>query len=206
MPLPNGVNPDGHIAPTCPSAGWLGNRGELHDSERLLVRDWKVKAWVTCQLSYKGWNRKPLMQPGRYTELFFLDEATALAAGHRPCGMCRNPSYSAFKRHWLSANECAHDMPIGEMDKLLHAERINRRTDGEWLRRLADLPPAVMVRWNQEVHIWDGTSLRRWEPTGYSAPVTVDKHVSEVVVITPPSVGRAIAAGYIVQMHESVTG
>jgi hypothetical protein len=143
------------------------------------------------------------MQPGRYTELFFLDEATALAAGHRPCGMCRNSSYLAFKKHWLSANEKSPDMPVADMDKLLHAERNQRQADGEWFRQLADLPSGVMVHWKQEVHIWDGTSLRRWAPTGYDAPECIAEPSSEVVLVTPPSVVRAIAAGYAVQTHES---
>ena len=204
MPLPNGVNPSGAIASTCPSAGWLGNRGELHDAERRVRRDWKLKAWVTCQLSYKGWNRKPLMQPGRYTELFFLDEATALAAGHRPCGMCRKPSYSAFKSIWTQANGMPPDMPIGEMDKLLHAERTNRLADGAWVRRLADLPPGVMVHWNNDIHLWSGSSLRFWAPEGYGAEQRVDEfESSEVRLATPPSIVETIAAGYPAQLHKS---
>jgi hypothetical protein len=104
MPLPNGVNPTGIIEPICASATWMGNRGEIHDHKGEIVRQFKTKSWVTCRLSYKGWSRKPLMQPGRYTELFFLDEATALSAGHRPCAMCRNAEYASFKTHWLRAN------------------------------------------------------------------------------------------------------
>lgn len=203
MPLPNGVCPDGDITPTCPTAAWLGNRGELHDHHQRLVKKWKRKAWVTCQLAYKGWNRKPLMRSGQYTELFFLDEATALAAGHRPCGMCRKPRYTSFKTHWLRANSMRPDMSIDEMDKLLHAERLNPQTDGDWLNSFSMLPPGVMVYWEQAAHLWDGTSVRRWTPTGYGHPIAPHDLASKVRLVTPPSVVRAVADGYAVQVHAS---
>jgi hypothetical protein len=108
------------------------------------------------------------------------------------------------KSHWLRANTEARDVPISEMDRLLHEERLDRRSDGDWLRTLGELPAGVMVNWKEEVHLWTGTALRRREPTGYGPKVEVDDSRFQVVLVTPPSVVRAIAAGYAVQMHTSV--
>lgn len=152
MPLPNGVDPTGTIQNLCPSAAWLGNRGEIHDAEGRIVHSWKIKASVTCQLSYKGWSRQPLMQPGSYTELLFLDEATALSTGHRPCGMCRKPQYVSFKAHWLAANGHAPDLGIAEIDKLLNAEHTNRGTTGDWTRSSHTLPAGVFVECDGAPH------------------------------------------------------
>jgi hypothetical protein len=90
------------------------------------------------------------------------------------------------------------DMPIREMDKLLHAERTNRLADGAWVRRLGDLPAGVMVHWNNDIHLWSDSSLRFWAPEGYGAEQRVDEFESEVRLVTPPSVVKAIAAGYLV--------
>lgn len=205
MPLPNGVDPTGTIQRVCPSAAWLGNRGEIHDAERRIVRDWKVKAWVTCQLSYKGWNRKPLMKPGSYTELFFLDEATALSAGHRPCGMCRKLQYASFKSHWLAANGHPPDPSIAEIDKLLHTERTNRGNGGDWTRALDMLPAGVIVEHKAEPHLWNGENLFRWTATGYGPQANADELPPALQLLTPPSVVNAIKAGYQVQMHPTAS-
>jgi hypothetical protein len=203
MPLPNGVDPTGAIQQLCPSAAWLGNRGELHDAETHIVRGWKIKAWVTCQLSYKGWNRKPLMQRGRYTELFFLDEATALSAGHRPCGMCRKPQYDSFKAHWLAANGRQADLRVAEMDKLLPAARTSRGAAGDWLRSLHTLPSGVFVQFNGKPHLWNARKLLEWTAIGYKTPVSLAESAPALQLLTPPSVVNAISAGYTVQMHPS---
>lgn len=202
MPLPNGVDPQGNIHPVCPSAGWLGNRGELHDAPGQLVRPWKLKAWVTCRLQYKGWNRKPLMQPGRYTELFFLDEATALAAGHRPCGMCRREQYVLFRTLWLRANQMPEAWRIDDIDRMLHVERTNRSSEPAWQRPLSTLPRGVIVLLRQSPHLWDGEQLRPWTPNGYGRAERADPQTL-VELCTPPSVVNAIEAGYPVQLHAS---
>ncbi len=161
----------------------------------------KSRRGSPAQLSYKGWSLKPLMQPGRYTELFFLDEATALSAGHRPCGQCRKPAYTLFKSHWLQSNSRPSDTTIADVDKALHAERTNRSDDGDWLRPLDSLPSGVLVHWNTSVHLWNGAELRQWPPTGYGAATDVAKPSMLVLLRTPPSVVNAIAAGYTIQMH-----
>lgn len=203
MPLPNGVSPTGEIQSICPSAAWLGNRGTLHDTSGAIVRQWQRKAWVTCLLSYKGRNRKPLMQPGRYTELFFLDEATALAAGHRPCGECRRDDYNHFKRAWLLGNYRSNDTTIADIDAAMHAERISNVNDVARVRELGTLPPGVLVDWGGNPHLWNGDSLLKWAPQGYVAVDSCWLKTSNVRLITPPLVERALAAGYVARLHES---
>ncbi|MEM5342610.1 hypothetical protein [Paraburkholderia azotifigens] len=205
MPLPNGVDPVGVIHPVCPSAGWMGNRGLLHDDAARIARAWRLKAWITCRLSYKGWSRQPLMKPGRYTELFFLDEATALSAGHRPCAMCRRADYLAFKSHWLTANGFDADMLAAELDGRLHEERIHRGASDAWRHPLAALPAGVMVSWNDVACLWDGTALRAWSSTGYGEKRLPDDPRTAVNLLTPPSIVDTIRHGYHVQLHASAT-
>lgn len=183
----------------------MGNRGEIHDHNGQIVRQFKTKTWVTCKLSYKGWNRKPLMQPGRYTELFFLDEATALSAGHRPCGMCRNAEYASFKTHWLDANGFAAGTSVGELDKVLHSERMSRSEGDAWRESLASLPGGVLVVSDDTPCLWDGESLFPWSPTGYGRELIPRSLPSIVLLLTPPSVVNAIRDGYRVQVHQSAS-
>lgn len=205
MPLPNGVDPSGVIQPTCPLAGWMGNRGVLHDEHRQLRRAWERKQWITCLLSYQGIRRHPLMKPGSYTELFFLDEATALSAAHRPCGQCRKTQLGLFKDCWLRGNKRSPSTRLAEIDNALHVERMARGQGDEWSRALCVLPAGVLVVWEGASHLWAGGTVRAWTPTGYgsSAPVVDDAAV--VQLCTPPSIVKAIAAGYPVQMHPSAT-
>src|SRR5690349_1724645 len=121
MPLPNGVTPSGTIESTCPVADWMGNRGLLHGMDGQITKLWQRKAWFTCAMQFKGRRRK-LMTPGKYSELFFLDEATAFAAGHRPCGECRREAYKRFKETWLSITGKDWD----NADAQLHTERVDR--------------------------------------------------------------------------------
>lgn len=183
----------------------MGNRGELHDNEGHIVRQWKRKAWVICQLSYKGWKRNPLMQPGKYTELFFFDEATALSAGHRPCGTCRGEWYAKFKAHWLTANGLALDTSADGMDKLMHAERTSRSGRGIWTRTLNSLPRGVLVTFDESACLWTGSTLRQWTTHGYGDDLWPQASSTSVVLLTPPSIVNAIQAGYEVQIHPSAS-
>ncbi|CAJ0880232.1 hypothetical protein R77567_03280 [Ralstonia sp. LMG 32965] len=205
MPLPNGVLPTGEIHSICPSAGWLGNRGMLHDANGIIVRQWQRKAWVTCLLSYKGRNRKPLMQPGRYTELFFLDEATALAAGHRPCGECRRDDYNHFKRAWVLGNRRPDDTTIADIDKAIHDERTSNGDAAARLHELGTLPSGVLLDWVGVPHLWTGNALLKWTPQGYVTGDAGWLRTSNVRIITPPSVVRALAAGYVACLHKSAS-
>ncbi|CAG9165210.1 hypothetical protein LMG23992_00354 [Cupriavidus laharis] len=205
MSLPNGVLPTGEIQSICPSAGWLGNRGALHDANGIIVRPWQRKAWVTCLLSYKGRNRKPLMQPGRYTELFFLDEATALAAGHRPCGECRRDDYNNFKRAWVLGNKRPNNTTIADIDFAMHAERTRAEEDHTRMREVRTLPSGVLVLWGGTPHLWSGSFLLKWTPAGYAAADAGWLMTSDVRLITPPSVVQALGAGYVARVHESAS-
>ncbi len=142
MPLRNRVNPFGDIIET-PARGLLyGNRGVLHDANRGLVRSWQVRRWIACRLEFKGRRRADQMPPGRFTSLYFLDEATALAAGHRPCAECRREDYRRFQAAWPGASTKAEDM-----DRALHDERVG--PDGSKLLHPAapnDLPDGAMTR------------------------------------------------------------
>lgn len=126
------------------------------------------------------------MQPGRYTELFFLDEATALSAGHRPCGMCRKREHVSFKFLWLAANGYPPDLKIAAVDKILHAERIDRGCSGNWVRAADSLPPGVIVEFDGGPHLWDGRSLRRWTATGYGADIKLGELPPLLQLLSPP--------------------
>jgi hypothetical protein len=203
MPLPNGVDPTGAIETTCPSATWMGNRGEIHNQRGDIVRQFKTKSWVTCRLSYKGWTRKPLMQPGRYTELFFLDEATALSAGHRPCAMCRNAEYVSFKTHWLSANAFPSSTAVADIDRAMHAERMSRSKSEAWQQPLGSLPSGIVILSNDAPYLWIAERLFPWTSNGYGQSVEPGCGAATVQLLTPPSVVNAIRSGYRVQVHSS---
>jgi hypothetical protein len=204
MPLPNGVDPFGRIASTCPSAGLMGNRGVLHESDGAIVRPFKHQHWVACEMSFKGRNLKPLMQPNRYSELFFLDEATALAAGHRPCGECRRADHVRFKTAWMTA--FGETMPTGavkDIDRALHAARIGAgREKQTYHERLAALPDGVIIDVGGVPYLYWKNVLHAWSPSGYT-PATGNQP-AEVTVLTPQPVVAVLRAGYVPRVHASV--
>jgi hypothetical protein len=144
MPRQNRVTPDGDLIAVPDRGLFWGNRGALHDPEGRLVRYSRGRAWAICVLSFKGRQRE-LWAPGRLTELFFLDEATGLAAGHRPCGECRYRDYQAFKRAWADA--FGGGVPgVAEIDARLHADRLLRPgVRRSYPASLSVLPDGVMV-------------------------------------------------------------
>ncbi len=188
-----------------------GNRGGLHDPAGRLVRYSRGRAWAICVLEFKS-RRRQLWAPNRLTELFFLDEATGLAAGHRPCGECRYRDYQAFKRAWAAAH--GGGVPgVAEIDARLHADRLAgpgiRRTcaaapAGPGIRRtytaaLAGLPDGTMVEADGASFLVHGGGLLAWTPGGYrdrrAAPGT------SVTVITPRATVAVLAAGYRPVIH-----
>jgi hypothetical protein len=209
VPKQNRVTPFGELIATECRGTLMGNRGCLHDERQRIRRPFALKRWIVCVLEFRGRHRT-VMTPGRYTELFFLDEATALAAGHRPCAECQRARYLLFREHWAAANpgRFATLVPAAdEIDRVLHAERIEesggRRTYRE---RLTRLPPGVMA-----AHDADGAFLVRaddllpWSPGGYGSPVPKPAGAT-VQVLTPKSVVRAIARGYPVSVHPPAAG
>jgi hypothetical protein len=162
-----------------------GNRGCLHDEHGRIRRRFGVKRWIACRLEFRGWHRSPLMQPGRFTELFFLDEATALAAGHRPCALCRRADYDRLTEIWAEI----HPGPKGAdaIDVQLHGERLGPRRTAS----LGDLPDGTFVLDADEPWLVLGSQLLRWRPAGYDIrrPRPARAHVE---VITPPSLGSLL--------------
>jgi hypothetical protein len=199
VPLQNRVDPYGRLHAVAARGAWMGNRGVLIDARRRVVAPWRLRRWITCVLRFRD-RRREVFTPGRYTELFFLDEATSLAAGHRPCAECRRTRYLEFRGAWPSSR--GRRPSAEEMDDVLHAERL--REDGEkgtWRARLRSLPVGVMVEHEGRPHLWWRGALRPWSFEGYGPAVAAPS--SRVTVVTPPSIVRAMAAGFAPQVHES---
>jgi len=202
MPRQNRVLPDGQIV-AIPQKGLLmGNRGCLHDHHGRIVRQHQRKAWITCLVEFKG-RKRTLMSPGQYTELFFLDEATALAAGHRPCNECRPERFKAFKEAWLKGNLPGQTKLLAsELDATLHQERT--AAERASLRDCAQLPTGAMVRDDHgRFYLLEGGRLLPWSPTGYQSVEAMP--ASPLTLLTPPSTLNALRSGYVPQLHPSAT-
>ena len=207
MPLQNRVTPTGEIV-TGPGRGLLmGNRGCLHRPDRTLgTARWRSKMWICCVLEWRGVQRDP-MPPGRWTALFFLDEATALAAGHRPCGYCRRADFLAYARAWQEAAGLARPPRAGEMDTRLHAERVDARTRRQRTRPApaGDLPDGVMIRRAGASGLLAAGQFRPWSLRGYLAPAAIAPG-ERVELLTPPASVAAITAGYEPMLHPTAQG
>lgn len=206
-PLQNRVTPAGEIVAD-PARGLLmGNRGCLHGADRVLgTARWRSKLWICCVLEWRDVRRDP-MPPGRWTALFFMDEATALAAGHRPCGYCRRPAYLAFAEAWQRSAGLARRPRAAEMDARLHAERVDARTRRQLTRRAraAQLPDGVMVLRRGAPGLLAGGRFLPWSFGGYLAPVALPPD-APVQLMTPPSTVGAIRGGYRPLLHPSAAG
>ena len=183
MPLQNRVTPLGELIAT-PARGLVyGNRGCLHDETRRIRRQWQVKRWIACRLEFRGRRRAGgPMPPGRYTGLFFLDDATALAAGHRPCAECRNADYRSFLR--LTGATGADDL-----DRRLHAERLGPKRK----RDVASLPDGAFVLVGDEPWLVVGGELLCWTPGGYAERRSA---TGRATLVTPPTSVRVLASGW----------
>jgi hypothetical protein len=195
MPKQNRVTPLGELIAD-PARGLVyGNRGCLHDDAGRIRRRFNGKRWIACRLRFRGWHRSPLMQPGRFTELFFLDEATAFAAGHRPCALCRREDYRRFTAIWGSL----HPGQTGAdaIDAQLHRERVDARTRGQRHHRAAldGLPDGVFVLRDGRPLLVRGDALREWTPSGYRAPIARAAGV-DADVVTPPSLVAVLESGW----------
>lgn len=208
MPLQNRVTPWGEVVALPERGLFMGNRGCLHDAQRHVTKRWARIPWVTCALVFKDRHRE-LMSPGQYTELFFLDEATALAADHRPCATCRRDAYETFKAYWLAANPdlaATTDGGIEAIDRLLHAERVDvagrKRT---WPARLGELPDGAMAvrEGAREPLLVLGGAVHPWTPAGYGPRASLPAD-TPVQVLTPRSVVRVLARGYRPALHPTV--
>ncbi len=207
MSLQNRVNPFGEIFESESRGTFTGNRGVIHRNKKI-ISSFKTKYWITCSLDYKGFRRQ-VMTENRWTELFFLDEATAFAAGHRPCAFCRNATYKIFKKLWLDVNSKNFNLPddsIKSIDQILHAERIN--TKGEkivFTDVLERLPSGIFVKFNDETKdcfLYYNQQLLKWTPFGYSEIIPLPKQL-EVKVLTPKSIVNVFLKDYVPDIHIS---
>jgi hypothetical protein len=201
----NRVTPFGEIVADPARGTMLGNRGVIHDAEGRIRRPWSTTRWICCRLAFKGWWR-PVMQPNRWTHLFFLDEAVAIAAGHRPCAECRREAYNAWRAAWMRAYGLGDPLRAEAMDAVLHPARINPATRGQRVvpHPAADLPDGAMVALPDDpggAWLVLGDGLRRWAPSGYGEARA--RPSGQVGLLTPlPSVA-VLAAGYRPQLHPS---
>ena len=202
MPLQNRVDPFGALVAT-PSRGlFLGNRGgRFHtDDQGLTKRRWASRQWICCVLDFKGRQRDVW---GRYyTELFFLDEVTALAAGHRPCFECRRKDAEAFAAAWQQAFRLLRQPRADDMDVVLHAERLNGRVKRRHRCSIDDLPDGVFLALGEGAWVVRGHTLLRWTPKGYDKSNRRPRGTM-VDVLTPPAIIGVLAAGYRPRWHPS---
>ena len=192
MPLRNRVTPLGEIVATPERGTLMGNRGVLHDDGGRLVREWQVRRWIACRLEFKG-RRRELLQPRRWTELFFLDEATAIAAGHRPCAECRRADYRRWQQAWDAAG--LGPANADAMDVVLHADRTGQKT-----RRAATALPrgAMVLDGGRPWLVLDG-ELVAWGHGGYRERRPAGPEPLEL--LTPASAVAVLAAGYEPLLH-----
>jgi hypothetical protein len=196
MPLRNRATPLGDVIAD-PARGLVyANRGVLVDARGEIRRRWGVRRWIACRLEFKGRRRRPLMAPGRYTELFFLDEATAFAAGHRPCGECRYEDYQRFSAIWQQL----HPGQVGAdaMDDQLHSERVDPQMRGQRHHAMpwADLPDGTFVLEDQRPWLIRGEQLLEWTAAGYVAARRTRPSTGTAVAVTPPSLIAVLRAGW----------
>jgi hypothetical protein len=193
VPRQNRVTPLGDLI-AHPARGLVyGNRGCLHDADGRIRRREGTRRWIACRLQFRGWHRSPLMQPGRFTELFFLDEATALAAGHRACALCRREDYNRLR---AILGEPGADA----IDARLHAERSAPRPDVA----VGELPDGAFVLHRQAPHLVCGGELLAWTPSGYGERTPPP---ARAPLVTPPSLVGLLRAGWepvVPLLHPSV--
>jgi hypothetical protein len=203
--LQNRVDPFGNILKTAARGHWMGNRGVLHDADRNLLRNFKLKNWITCHLEFRG-RKRAVMAPNRYTELFFLDEATSYAAGHRPCFECRRQEYEKFKSSWLQGNPeygFNEKTSIQKIDDILHRERLGKDGAKPTFEESPDrIPNGCFVLFEEKAWmLYDGT-LFMWTAEGYKEKKTLPL-AKKLHVITLKSIVRAFRAGLERQVDAS---
>ncbi len=202
MPLQNRVDPFGELIAVPARGLFFGNRGgRFHTDVRTLTRRRHVsRAWICCVLDFKGRQRDVW---GRfYTELFFLDEVTALAAGHRPCFECRRREATAFADAWRRGLKLRTAPRAGEMDDVLHRERLDGRAKRTHRRAIDGLPDGAVIALEQGAFALRGDALLPWMPAGYSAPEPRPRGMI-VDVLTPPAILAVLVAGYRPHWHPS---
>lgn len=207
MPLQNRVTPLSELIADSARGFVYGNRGCLHDETGRIRRRYNGRRWIACRLEFNDWHRDPLLQPGRFTELFFLDEATALAAGHRPCALCRRADYDRFVAIWreLHPGQAGADA----IDTQLHSERVAHDTRAQRHHEAPfnELPDGAFVLEEGVLCLVRGAELLTWKPAGYVARKPRPTR-SRAVLITPPSLVAVLRSDWrplVPLLHPSVS-
>jgi len=204
--MQNRVNPFGEIIDTKARGAWMGNRGRIHNEHKQIIYRYKLPAWLICKLKFKG-RKRQIMLPNSYTELFFLDEATAFSAGHRPCFECRREDFNRFKKLWIDGNpeyNFSDKTSMREIDKILHNERINKDgTKKTYEEHLNKLPDGTFVSFEESAYLLFKKHLYLWTPYGY------EKRNSSFIkgkvrVLTPLSIVNTFKAGYEPQVSSGI--
>jgi hypothetical protein len=202
MPLQNRVTPSGDIIATPHRGLFTGNRGIIHDpaTKTLLKKRWSTPAWLTCLCEFRGWRRQ-VMSGRSWTELFFLDEATAFAAGHRPCFFCRRADANRFRAAWEQGNGAAKVL-ARDIDAVLHRERLDRgkKRLHPLPVPLNELPDGAMVQAADESYLVVQGRPLQWSMTGYRK---AEGAIDNAMLLTPPSTLRAFHKGYRPVLHPS---
>jgi hypothetical protein len=202
MPLQNRVDPFGELFATPARGLFMGNRGgRFHsDAQKLTTRRWVSRQWICCVTEFRGRQRDVW---GRfYTELFFLDEPTAFAAGHRPCFECRSKDAQVFAEYWRKARKLGRQPRAAEMDEVLHRERLNGRAKRLHRRKIESLPNGALFTLDGVAFAVRGKALLRWTPEGYDAPMPRPRRAI-VDVLTPPAILEVLSTGYRPRWHPS---
>lgn len=198
--LQNRVDPFGRFIRTSARGAWMGNRGVIHHDKQI-TKVFKHKAWITCALEFKG-RKRAVMTPGRWTELFFLDEATAFAAGHRPCFECRREDALEFKSRWINGNPVygfSMTTSIHQIDGIIHRERITDDKQKVTHQSIAsDLPQGTFVLVKNDPYVISNDKLHRWTAFGYDESIPIPK--TTLTILTPHSIIQAFRAGYVPQI------
>ncbi len=202
MPLQNRVLPTGEIVAIDARGTLTGNRGIIHrDDKTLGTARWSHHAWICCTLDWQG-RKREVMTGRNWTELFFLDEAVALAAGHRPCGYCRRAAFTAYRDAWTDATKQRPKAP--DMDRALHHARVTRdRLQITYSARLADLPDGAFVCHARAPHLWFKHALWPFTPTGYFPAISA-KPETIVSVLTPKPSVDVLRQGYRPLLHSTI--
>jgi hypothetical protein len=201
MPLQNRVTPSGDIIATPHRGLFTGNRGIIHDpATKTLTRRWASPAWLTCVCEFRG-RRREVMGGRSWTELFFLDEATALAAGHRPCFFCRRDDANRFRAAWQQGNGVT-SVRARDIDAVLHRERLSgaKKRLHPLTMPLEQLSDGAMVQEGTESFLIVQGQALSWSPAGYRKTQST---LEDVMLLTPPSTLRALMAGYHPVLHPS---
>lgn len=197
MPQPNRVTPRGEIVAIDQRGLFMGNRGYVHRGAGEIVRPWQVRRWITCALEYKGWVA-PVWQPGRWTPLFFWDEAVALAAGHRPCALCRRARYDAWLDAWQASSG---ERPRADaMDRQMHADRLDGRTERRHRAAWTSLPSGTFVVVDDAPCLVLAERVVPWSSGGYGDAVDRPTH-GDAEVLTPRTSVDVLRHGYVAVVH-----